>query len=95
MPRLLPALLVAGLAGCVTAPETEAPETADLRIRQERACAEATAAHIGRGMEAVTPTWRGRAADGTATVDVRDGDRLHVCEIDASARRLSLVHPGA
>ncbi len=95
MLRLLPVLLVAGLAGCAARTGSEAQEDADLRTRQERACAEATAAHIGRGTEAVTTTWRGSTEEGGAMVDVRDGNRLHVCEIDASARSLSLIHPGA
>lgn len=95
MSRLLLVLLAAGIAGCAAQPENEPQETGDLRLRQERACAAATAEHIGRGMEAVTSTWRGSTEDGRATVDVRDGDRLHVCEIDASSRSLSLVHPGA
>lgn len=100
-------LLLALLAGCA-APESgtgaseepaidapEAPGASDLQQRQERACAAATADHLGRGLEAVSPSWRGPNAAGNAEVEVRDGERLHVCEIDASAQPIRLEHPPA
>ena len=92
--RLGAVLLAAALAGCAVAPEAgpSASDAADLQERQERACAAATAEHIGREPESVTPTWRSTTGRDTAEVEVRDGDRLHVCEIDASARPLRLLH---
>lgn len=91
MPRFFTALLFAlGLAGCTATPKAQ--DVPVLRERQERACAAATADHIGRGLDAVSPTWKGVTEGGGAEVEVRDGDRLHVCEVDANAQPLRLLH---
>lgn len=86
---LLPLALLP-LAACVQ-PE---PPVADPRAQQEAACAAAIAAHIRQPVAGVTAR---RVADtgGTATVEARDGNRLHLCRVDASGRVLGYSHPGA
>jgi hypothetical protein len=81
-----------GLAGCAAEVPT-APEVS--REAQVRACAVAVADHVGLPPESVTATWRETTGAGTAWVAVRDGDRLHTCEVDEAARVLQIRHPGA
>jgi hypothetical protein len=82
------------LAGCAAGGGGPADE-AGLRAGQERACAIAVADHVGLGVEAVSPTWSHVAPDGHAIVEVRDGDRLHTCEVDDELRVYALLHPPA
>ncbi len=77
------------LAACAGAP---APVGAD-RAAQADACHRAVAAHVGLPAEAVATVWREDGADGIAVFEARDGDRLHLCEVDAAGRVLRLAHP--
>jgi hypothetical protein len=91
------AMLLAVVAGCA-APTAPAPEAA--RAVQVEACAEAVAAHVGKGAEAVAAEWTGTAEAGTAIVTVSDAqaggaERIHTCEVDASGRVRAIAHPGA
>jgi hypothetical protein len=89
------ALPVAGLlAGCA-APggEGTGAEAAGSRAVEESACAAVVAEHVGLGPGDVVATWRERRPDGIAVVEVRDGDRLHTCDVDAAGRVLSIDHP--
>ena len=81
------------LAACATAP-VPAPAAPDLRARQEAACTATIAAHIRRPSAEVTSRWLSDAA-GVATVEARDGNRLHLCQVDGSGRVLGYTHPGA
>ncbi|WP_134725054.1 hypothetical protein [Paracoccus luteus] len=74
--------------------QPEPPAVPDPWARQETACAAAIAAHIRRPVAEVTVR---RVADtgGTATVEARDGNRLHLCRVDASGTVLGYSHPGA
>jgi hypothetical protein len=93
--RAYPALLaiMAAVAGCAapTAPDNAAAASRD---GQMRACATAVAEHVGLTPDAVTATWRETTAADTAIVAVRDGDRLHTCEVDSGLRVLRILHPG-
>ena len=88
--RLLLALLPV-LAACVA--EGPAPE-AELRARQEAACAVVIAEHVRRPVAEVSTRWLSSAA-GVATVEARDGARIHHCQVDGAARVLGYTHPGA
>lgn len=57
------------------------------------ACAAATAAHVGAPVAAVATAWRETGPDGLAVFEARDGDRLHLCSVDAGGRVLRLDHP--
>ena len=85
---LTPILLVP-LAACVA---SEQPR-ADLRARQEAACAAVIAAHVGRPLGEVSSRWISEAG-GVAQVEARDGNRLHICDVDTSGRVLGYSHPG-
>lgn len=84
-------LLLLPLAAC--AAESPAP-VPDLRARQESACTTAIAGHIRRPPAEVTSRWLSEA-EGTATVEARDGNRLHLCRVDGSGRVTGYSHPGA
>jgi hypothetical protein len=79
-----------GVAGCAAA-----PDPAGSRAEQERACAAAVAGHVALPVEAVSASWSRAGADGHAIVEVRDGDRLHTCEVDDDLRVYALMHPQA
>lgn len=77
------------LAACIqTAP---APD-ADLRKRQQTACATTIAAHIRRPVAEVIPRWLSET-DGIAMVETMDGGRRHLCTVDGSARVTAYSHP--
>jgi hypothetical protein len=83
------------LAACTA----EAPAPAD-HGRDERACAAAVAAHVGKPVEAVSATWSGATAAGGGVVTVADaegagGERVHTCEVDAAGNLIAIRHPGA
>lgn len=83
------------LAACAAEPApVPAPTAPDLRARQEAACTATIAAHIRRPSAEVTSRWLSDAA-GVATVEARDGNRLHLCQVDGSGRVLGYTHPGA
>ena len=84
-------LLLLPLAACTAEPPAPA---SDLRARQESACTAAIADHIRRPPAKVTSRWLSEA-EGTATVEARDGNRLHLCRVDGSGRVTSYFHPGA
>ena len=94
MRRLLPGLAALALAGCAAGP---APVAGPDPAAAVAACAAATAAHVGKPVEAVTAAWDGPAADGGGTV-TRDrrrrraaGERVHRCAVraDGSVAALS------
>jgi len=92
--RLAGLLLI--LAGCAAAP-APAPENHDAAVA---ACAAAVAAHVGKGVEAVSASWTGPTAAGTGMVTVSDAagagtERVHTCEVDGAGRVLAIRHPGA
>lgn len=91
MGRALATLPLLVLAACVA---EEPAAGATLRARQEAACAASIAAHVRRPLAEVTPRWLS-AAGGIATVETRDGNRVHLCHVDASGRVLDYQHPGA
>jgi hypothetical protein len=91
--RLAPILLLLPLLPLVACTEAERP-VVDLPARQEAACKAVIAQHIGRPETEVSTRWLSEAA-GVAQVEARDGDRLHICNVDASARVLGYIHPGA
>ena len=92
MRRILPLLTLAPLLACA-GPEVgaEAPG-ADPRVRQEAACTAAIAAHVGRPAAEVTSRWLS-ATDGVASVEARDGNRRHLCTVDAAGRVIGYSHP--
>lgn len=90
MRRILPLLTLAPLLACAEA-GTKAP-AADPRPMQEAACSAAIAAHVGRPPAEVTSHWLS-AADGVASVEARDGNRRHLCTVDAGGRVLGYTHP--
>lgn len=85
-PCLLSLLL---LAACV---ENAAAPEADLRMRQQAACANAIATHIRRPVADVTLRWLSET-NGIATVETVDGKRRHLCTVDASGRVTGYSHP--
>lgn len=76
------------LAACV--PEQTAPDTP--RSAQEAACAATIAAHVNRPVAEITPRWLSEA-NGIATVETMDGDRRHLCTVDADSRVTGYSHP--
>ncbi|MFD1797252.1 hypothetical protein FQV27_09835 [Paracoccus aurantiacus] len=84
----LPFLLIMPLAACMEAE----PAATDPRQMQETACARVIAAHINRPVTEVAPRWVG-ASVGIATIETRDGNRLHRCTVDGSGRVLGYTHP--
>ena len=87
-------LLAAPLAACAGAGERPGGAT-DPAAAQERACAEAVAAHVGKDPAEVTAVLAGTGADGLALVRVTDGGRLHTCTVDANLAVHEIRHPGA
>jgi hypothetical protein len=71
-----------------------APPADDLRARQEAAYTTVIAAHIGRPPVDVASRWLSEA-EGIAKVEARDGNRPHICDVDASSQVLGYIHPGA
>ena len=90
MRPLLPLFPLALLAACAEPRVAAAP---DSRAAQEAACTAAIAAHVGRPASEITSRRIGDAANGGATVEAVDGNRRHLCEVDASARVLGYSHP--
>ena len=88
---ILPALLLL-MAGCGDAPSVAA--AGDLRARQEAACTAAIAAHIRQPETNVASRWQSEAG-GVASVEAIDGNRRHLCTVDAAGRVLGYSHPGA
>ncbi len=94
MIRTKMAALALGLAGCAAQPAAvEHGAAVD-------ACAAAVAAHVGKPVEAVAPSWTGTTAEGRDVVTVTDdqgagGERRHTCEVDAAGQVLAIRHPGA
>lgn len=80
------------LAACET--PTAPPPAPDLHAHQEAACASAIAAHIGRPVAVVTTRWLSETG-GTAQIEAIDGNRRHLCAVDAAGRVLSYSHPPA
>ena len=105
MHPLLPLLALTLLAACAGTGPAAAP---DIRAVQEAACTAAIAAHVGRPAAEVTSRWigdatggsaaggraaGGSAAGGGATVEAIDGNRRHLCQVDASGRVQGYSHP--
>jgi hypothetical protein len=88
-------LPMAGLLAACAAPENDPGAAVSLGNDQERACALAVAAHVGKAPGAVTAVMAEPSADGTALVNVTDGGRLHSCAVDADLRVIEIRHPGA
>lgn len=66
-----------------------------LRNRQEAACTAAILDHINhRPRGEVSSRWVSAEND-QALVEIRDGDRLHLCHVDAAGKVLGYDHPGA
>ena len=87
--RSIPLLSLASLAACMQAE----PAADDLRLRQEAACTAAIAAHLGRPATDIAARWRTEGAGGVARVEARDGNRLHLCDVDSSGRVIGYSHP--
>jgi len=86
--------LAAALAGCAAAPQRSGEAQGD-PAAQEAACLGAVAAHVGRPEAEVSVAVRETTPEGVSVYEARDGTRLHLCEVDARARVLRLLHPGA
>jgi hypothetical protein len=85
------------VAGCAAQSPQVATTDHDLQVQ---ACAEAVAAHVGKGVDAVTASWTGDTAESLGVVTVRDqqgtaGERVHTCEVDAVGQVRAILHPGA
>jgi hypothetical protein len=83
----------------VAACTAEVPAPAD-HGRDERACAAAVAAHVGKPVEAVGARWSGATAEGGGIVTVSDaqgagGERVHTCEVDVAGNLVAIRHPRA
>lgn len=88
-------LSVLSVAAAATAATDAASQPApDLRQMQQAACQATIAAHVGRPAAEVTTRWLAESA-GIASVEARDGDRVHICTVDAAGRVLGYIHPGA
>lgn len=87
-----PVLLLLPLAQLAACGEVAPVATDDLRARQEAACTAAIAAHVARPPAEVASRWLSEA-NGVAEIEARDGDRLHLCQVDASGRVLGYSHP--
>ncbi len=87
MRRALFLLSPLALAACM-----EAAPAADktLATRQEAACAAAIADHIGGPITSVR--WLSQT-DGIATVETLDGNRRHLCTVNAAGRVTGYSHP--
>ncbi|MFD1880907.1 hypothetical protein [Paracoccus pacificus] len=84
---------LAMLTACVQdQPATQPDAGPDLRAMQESACTAAIAAHIRRPVADVRSTWAS-TQDGVAMIEARDGNRLHLCRVDAGGRVLGYIHP--
>lgn len=88
MRRVLLLLPLAQLAACGEV----APAATDLRARQEAACTATIAAHVARPPAEVASRWLSET-NGVAEIEARDGDRIHLCQVDGSGRVLSYSHP--
>ncbi|HMQ94545.1 MAG TPA: hypothetical protein PKA33_02590 [Amaricoccus sp.] len=88
-------LLAAPLAACAGAGEGQRNVPAASAAAQERACAEAVAAHVGKDPAEVTAVLAETGADGLALVRVTDGGRLHTCTVDANLSVHEIRHPRA
>ncbi|MDS9468956.1 hypothetical protein RGQ15_15420 [Paracoccus sp. MBLB3053] len=87
------AVLIPALPAMLAACTATQPSQDDLRPRQEAACTATIAAHVGRPSSEVTSRWLSETG-GIAQIEARDGNRLHVCQVDASGRVLGYIHPG-
>jgi hypothetical protein len=87
---LIAPLLIVFLASCAG----PARQSTDLRTRQEAACTAVIAAHVRRLEAEVASHWRSEDGD-IAKIEARDGDRVHICDVDASGQVLGYIHPGA
>ncbi|SIT81017.1 hypothetical protein [Pontibaca methylaminivorans] len=90
-PALGIVLLVPLLACSGTEPAGD-PADDGLRARQEAACTAAITEHIRQPPEAITSR-RVSETGGRAQVEARDGDRLHICDVDAAGTVLDYRHP--
>lgn len=90
--RAILALALAVSTGCTSA---TLQSTAELRSNQEAICTATIMDHINhRPRGKVSARWAS-ATNGRAVIEVRDGDRLHLCHIDAAGNVLGYEHPGA
>jgi hypothetical protein len=92
--RRLPGLAMLALAGCAFGP---APVAGTDPASAVAACAAATAAHVGKPVEAVSAAWDGPTPDGGGTVTVTDaaagaGERVHRCTVRADGSVAALSH---
>ena len=86
------------LAGCAAEGTTEAagPDRSAL----VQACAAAVAAHVGKGVDAVTAEWTGLTPEGIGVVTVSDAQAPAAsgctpARWTAAGRVLAIRHPGA
>ncbi|MBW7922046.1 MAG: hypothetical protein H3C51_08105 [Rubellimicrobium sp.] len=87
------ALFLSPLALAACALPEAVPDPA-LVARQEAACTAAIAQHVRRPESAVTARFLSEAG-GIATVETLDGDRRHLCMVDAGGRVIDYRHPDA
>lgn len=87
------ALLVLPIALIACAePGPEPGADTALIAAQEAACRQAIAAHVRRPEAEVIPRWL-MVADGIATVETIDGNRHHLCLVDAAGQVIDYQHP--
>ncbi|MDB6181149.1 hypothetical protein [Paracoccus fistulariae] len=79
------------MTGCQKPVERTA-SVQDLRGRQNAACTAAIAAHINRSILDIRPRWLSET-DGIATVETMDGNRRHLCQVDADGHVIGFSHP--
>lgn len=92
---LLPSvLLVVPLALMTACTQAAAPASAgaDLRSQQQAACTATVATHLNKSILDITARWLSEA-DGIASVEAIDGNRRHLCNVDANGRVVSYSHP--
>ncbi|MBC9246390.1 hypothetical protein H4P12_06620 [Paracoccus sp. 11-3] len=86
--RLLPLVL---LTACTQA-AAPASSDVDIRSQQQAACTATVATHLNKSIVDITARWLSEA-DGIANVEAIDGDRRHLCNVDATGRVVSYSHP--
>lgn len=91
---LSPGLLLLPLALVTACTQAAAPASSgtDLRSQQQAACTATVATHLNKSILDITARWLSEA-DGIASVEAIDGNRRHLCNVDANGRVVSYSHP--